>query len=159
MSVASFSAADADGRDLQGGSNFRGESGNDNLHNYGKRAGLLHGAGIKADSLGFLRRAPFYFVSAFLADVLREHADVGEDRNACGNECLDLRGDDRAAFELHSLRAGFNQSPCAGHGLLGRAVGIDRKIGDNKCALRATRHRRGVANHVVEGYRCGVRVA
>ena len=158
LSVASFAAADADGRDLQAGCNLHRESGDDNFHDHGEGACLLHRRRIAPDSFGFLCCAAFHFVSTLFADVLREHADVGEHGNAGGDECTDLRGQSGAALEFDRLGPGFDETARIGHRFVRRAVGIDRQVGDDDGIFHAAGNRTGVADHVVEGDCGGVRV-
>ena len=100
----------------------------------------MHGHGVVPDDAGLLHGAAFHFISAFFADALREHADVGEDRYAGLDQCADLRCQGRSALQLDPPRAGGQELPGAGHGLRGRLVSSDGQVGDyrGKLGPRAT---------------------
>ena len=159
MAVTAFAAPDADGRDLQGRANLRGEAGRDDFQNHGESTGFLHGHGVVPDDAGLLQGAALHLISAFFADALREHADVGEDRYAGLDQCPDLRCQGRSALQLDPPCAGGQELPCAGHGLRGRPVSSDGQVGDNWGKLGSPGHRTGVADHVLERHGCGVGVA
>ena len=95
-------------------------------------------------------------IAAFLAHTLGQHADVRHKRDACFGNRFDLRDMARAAFELHRLRAGINESFCSFHGLLRRVVTVNRHIGDEQCLFHAASRRARVMQHLFQRHTRGV---
>ena len=71
----------------------------------------------------------------------------------------DLRHMRAAAFQLHGLRACFDQETSVGHGLLRCGVGFEGEIGHDQRAAHGAGHRTRVMPHVGNRHRGGVRVA
>lgn len=159
LTVASVTAADADGGDGEVAGDFGGEAGQDNFENGGEGSGFLDGVGVAAESVGLGRGASFDLVASFFEDVLGEHADVGEDGDARGGEGADLRGDGLAAFDFHADGPGFDDAASVLQGVCGGVVSGDGKVRDDGGAGGAAGDGAGVAEHVVEGHVGGVGVS
>lgn len=127
-----FSAADADGRDGDGGGDFFCGAGGEGFEDDGEYTGFDESGGSGEDFAGLLGRFAFFPISAFFEDALGQHAEVAADGDACGGDGADFFRLADAAFELYGIGSGGEKGAGGFEGLFRGRVGIDGKICDDE---------------------------
>ena len=148
--------ADPDGRDAQPLGDVVGDLRGDTLEHDGEAAGLLQRLGVGDERGGGRGGLPLHPVPPQLAVRLRRQTDVPHHRDTARDDRLDLVAHAHPALQLDAVGAALLEHA---YRVLGRRgggqVGPEGEVPDDQRALRPTRHRLGVVDHLRHVHGCG----
>ena len=161
LRVALGRSADTDGDDVELFRDERGEFRRHAFERYRESACLLYRERVLEHAACVRLTLALHGKAAKGVDRLRCHADMRDDRNACGRDGADLGADLFSALELDRARAGLlHDAACILHRLLDRdLIAHERHIDHNERVLAAAHDAAAVNDHLIDRYRKRVLVA
>ena len=156
LAVAVHARADADSGNREAGGDPGGHVFRDAFEHDRERAGLLDGLSVGEQSSRRLFVPPLQLIPPEDVDGLRGQAQVSDDRDAGGDQRLDLGANLRPTFELHRRRSLLQEPPgvpqCVHRP---RLIGEERQVHGDERPPDSSDHGAGVMDHVLQRHREG----